>query len=162
MQARELIDLNRETRDLARLIEVYEKNFTRLEALAPELELMRGHVVSSVSGALDLYLSVHDRTKYTTTLGLTYRFADRCSVVLEPHARIRVYHDVRAVEVLSHTRRRRSQQVRTWRPGRRPELDRKWEMNRFLQKWLGFCHRQGHLFLAVTARPVDAQLLEPV
>ena len=162
MQAREIIDLYRESRDLARLIEVYESNFVRLERLVPELDQMRGHVVSSVSGAHDLYLSVHDRTRYTTTIGLTYRFEDGESVMLEPHARIRVYHDVRAVEVLSHTRRRRSNQVRPWQPGRRPELDRKWEMNRFLQKWLGFCHRQGHLFLTVTARPVEARLLEPV
>jgi len=160
--ARDIVDLHREGRDLARLIDVYENNFVRLERLIPELDDIDGNVVSSVSGALDLYLSIYDRTRYTTTMGLTYRFADGVSVLLEPHARIRVYHDVRAVELLSHTRRRRSRQVRPWRPGRRPELDRKWEMNRFLQKWLGFSHRQGHLFLACTAITVDAELLELV
>ncbi|MEM7407785.1 MAG: DUF1249 domain-containing protein [Pseudomonadota bacterium] len=160
--AREILDLTRESRDLARLIDVYESNYIRLTRLAPELEDMRGNVVSSVSGALDLYLSIYERSRYTTTLGLTYRFAETGRVLLEPHARLRVYHDVRAVELLSHTRRRRSRLIRPWRPGRRPELDRKWEMNRFLQKWLGFCHRQGHLFLAVTARQVDDALLEPV
>jgi uncharacterized protein len=161
-RSRELLDLTRDARDLARLIDVYESNFVRLERLIPELDLIRGNVVSSVAGATDLYLSVYERTRYTTTIGLTYRFDDGTNVLLEPHARIRIYHDVRAAELLSHTRRRRSAQVRPWRPGRRPELDRKWDMNRFLQKWLGFCHRQGHLFLAVTARPVAAELLEPV
>ena len=161
-RAREILDLSRDARDLARLIDLYESNFIRLQRLIPDLDLIRGNVVSSVSDALDLYLTVFERTRYTTTIGLTYRFADATNVLLEPHARIRVYHDVRAAELLSHTRRRRSRQIRPWRPGRRPELDRKWEMNRFLQKWLGFCHRQGHLFLTVTARPVDGKLLEPV
>ena len=161
-RAREILDLTRDARDLSRLIDLYESNFIRLQRLIPDLDLIRGNVVSSVSGALDLYLTVFERTRYTTTIGLTYRFAEATNVLLEPHARIRVYHDVRAAELLSHTRRRRSRQIRPWRPGRRPELDRKWEMNRFLQKWLGFCHRQGHLFLTVTARPVDGKLLEPV
>ena len=33
-------------------------------------------------------------------------------------------------------------------------------MNRFLQKWLGFCHRQGHVFLNCTALRVEPALLE--
>ena len=35
---------------------------------------------------------------------------------------------------------------------RMPEVDRKWEMNRFLLKWLKFCAFQGHLFLSVNWR----------
>ena len=33
-----------------------------------------------------------------------------------------------------------------------PEVDRKWNMNRFLLKWLKFCTHQGHLFLDCTTR----------
>jgi uncharacterized protein YqiB (DUF1249 family) len=36
-----------------------------------------------------------------------------------------------------------------------PELNRRWELNRFLHKWLGFCQRQGHIFLRCTAVSVD-------
>jgi hypothetical protein len=35
-------------------------------------------------------------------------------------------------------------------------LDEKWVMNRFLQKWLGYCLRQGHRF-----NPGAATLLSP-
>lgn len=140
-------------RNLAALIDLYEGNYFRLMRLVPELEHMHGTVVSRVAGALDLYLTIVERQPYTTTLGLSYRFAEPGGPVSEPNARICIYHDVKAVDMLSHSRRHRSRRVHPWRRGHVPELDRKWEMNRFLQKWLGFCLRQGHLFLRCTAAP---------
>ncbi len=35
----------------------------------------------------------------------------------------------------------------SWR--RDYNLDAKWRINRFLQKWLGYCLRQGHRFRAI-------------
>ncbi len=140
--------------DLAALIELYESNYVRLLRLAPELEGMRGTVVSRVAGALDLYLTVDESFKYTTTMMLTYRFAQHDEFVLEPRARLCVYHDVRAAEVVSHYRRRRSRRIDPWRRGHMPEVLRRWQMNRFLNKWLRFCAHQGHLFLACTATRV--------
>ncbi len=142
-----------QTHDLAALIALYESNYVRLMRLAPDLTQIKGTVVSRVAGALDLFMSVDDRFKYTTTLKLTYRFRDGEEFALEPDARICVYHDVRCVEIVSHCRRRRSRNVLPWRRQRMPELDRRWEMNRFLLKWLRFCTHQGHLFLSCTARP---------
>lgn len=142
-----------QTHDLAALIQLYESNYVRLMKLAPELTQMRGTVVSRVAGALDLFLTVEERFKYTTTLRLTYRFRDGDQFALEPDARICVYHDVRAAEILGHCRRKRSRAVMRWRAGRMSELERRWDMNRFLLKWLRFCTHQGHLFLACTATP---------
>ena len=153
-------------RTLGGLISIYESNYVRLTRLAPELDRMNGAYVSRVSGALDLYLSVLERFKFTTTLCLTYRFEDEDPLdpgfvqdIFEPRARIRIYHDVRAVEVISHSRRKASNKVYPWSSGQLPELDRKWELNRFLQKWLGFCHRQGHLFLRCTSLSMDGAYL---
>ena len=134
-------------RDIAGLIRIYEANYVRLATLVPELAACDQAMVSRVAGALDLHLHVVERQRYTTSLILTYVFADGDGGVLEPNARINVYHDVRAVEVVSHCRRRKSYATRPWTPGRMPELDRKWRMNRFLLKWLKFCTHQGHLFL---------------
>jgi uncharacterized protein YqiB (DUF1249 family) len=149
-------------RTLGGLISIYESNYIRMMRLAPELDHMNGAYVSRVAGALDLYLSVLERFKFTTTLCLTYRFQDEDPLdpgyqqdVFEPRARIRIYHDARAVEVISHCRRKASRTVQPWSQGQLPELDRKWELNRFLQKWLGFCHRQGHLFLRCTSLSMD-------
>jgi len=134
--------------DLPALINLHESNYVRLMRLMPDLVNLRGTVVSRVSGAQDLYLSVDDRYKYTTNLMLTYCFKSSLGVVLEPRATICVYHDVRAVDLVSHCRRHRSRKLFPWsRRGHMPELDRRWEMNRFLYKWLRFCTHQGHLFL---------------
>lgn len=155
----DIASLTRETHTLARLIDVYEGNYRRLLRLAPDLDRIEGVVVSQVADALDLYLQVQERTRYTTTVCLTYRFEGAGGLILEPNAHVRVYHDVSSVELLFHTRRR-ARRTLPWRPGRRPELERKWEMNRFLNKWLGFCQRQGHLFLDCTSRRVDERLLD--
>ncbi len=149
----------RESPDLATLIELYEGNYVRMMRLAPELGSMRGTTVSRVAGALDLYLSIDEQFKYTTSLLLTYRFPQADEIALEPRARIHVYHDVRAAEVVSHYRRRRSRRVECWRYGHMPEVQRRWSMNRFLNKWLRFCAHQGHLFLnCTTSRAPDPRL----
>lgn len=150
-----------QTHDLAALIDLYESNYLRLLRLAPDLNHMQGTVVSRVSGALDLFLSVEERFKYTTTLKLTYRFRDDDALVLEPNARICAYHDVRCAEIISHCRRKRARGVLRWRRGRMPEVERRWEMNRFLRKWLHFCSHQGHLFLSCTAQPAAIDELMP-
>ena len=143
---------------LASLIDLYESNYYRLLRLVPELRGIEGTVVSRVAGALDLYLTVHEQQRYTTTLTLTYWFGDE----LQPNAGIVVYHDVNAAELVSFSRRRRNPS-RTWRRRRMPDLERKWQTNRFLQRWLGFCHRQGHLFLLVTCPRIPQSLpLEPI
>ena len=144
-------------RDLAALIDLYEGNFARLRHLVPDLDRIEGTVVSRVAGALDLYATVLERHPYTTTLSLTYRFDDAHGVMLEPNARICVYHDVRAAEVVAHCRRKRVSGFRRWRRGRMPEVDRRWELNRFLSKWLRFCAQQGHIFLDCTSR-VDPEM----
>lgn len=144
----------RDAPDLAALIELYESNYVRLERLAPELASLDGTVRSRVVGALDLYLTVEERFKYTTSILLTYRFEHDDAIDLEPRARIHLYHDVRAAEVVSHYRRRRSRRIERWRRGHMPEVQRRWEMNRFLNKWLRFCAHQGHLFLVCTTSQV--------
>ena len=133
-------------RDIAGLIRIYEASYLRLAKLIPDLDGCDRVMISRVAGALDLYLALIERQPYTTTLVLTYRFAEGGRHALEPNARIRLYHDVRAAEVVSHRRRRR-RIVRPWTSGRMPELDRKWRMNRFLLKWLRFCTFQGHIFI---------------
>ena len=148
-------------RDIAGLIRIYEASYVRLEKLIPDLPACDRRMVSRVSGVLDLHLEIVERQPYTSSLVLTYRFPDRGGCVLEPNARISVYHDVRAAEVVSHSRRRRNHATRPWAPGHRPELDRKWQMNRFLLKWLRFCTYQGHIFLPGITPTLDACVPAP-
>ncbi len=144
-------------RTLASLMELQDSSFRRLLRLAPRLREMRGDSISRVAGALDLHLSVIERFKYTTTILLTYEFAAGARALMEPNITVRLYHDARLAEVVSDARRHRSrttQQCRR-RGGPPTDLERKWEQNRFLQKWLGYCLRQGHLFLSYNASPLE-------
>jgi hypothetical protein len=135
----------RQPRHLASLMDLYQTSYERLMRLVPDLPNMQGVAVSRVAGALDLHLVVLEQCPYTTTMLLTYRFPEEGGAVLEPEVMVRAYHDARLAEVLAHHRRRAR------RPGDAApeggELERRWEMNRFLHRWLGYCQRQGHLFL---------------
>ncbi len=142
-------------RDLPALIDLYEGNYLRLMRLFPDLDSLDGTLVSRVAGALNLYVTFEERFKYTTTILLTYRFIDDDGTALEPNARICIYHDVRSAELVSHCRRKRTRKVHKWLRGRMPELDHRWELNRFLYKWLKFCSNQGHIFLNCTVRPAE-------
>ncbi len=161
---RSLINLTGcQPRTLASLMDLQDSSFRRLLRLAPELRHMRGDFISSVAGALDLHLSVIERFKYTTTILLTYEFAAASGALVEPNVTIRLYHDARLAEVVSDARRHRSRNTHHCRRrgGDATELERKWEQSRFLQKWLGYCLRQGHLFLsykATSLEPADLAL----
>ena len=134
-------------RSLGSLISLYENNYFRLYRLVPQLDSLEGTVVSRVAGALDLYLTLLERQKYTTVISLTYQFPEDGVLLLEPNAKISVCHDVRTAEIISHYRRKRIRSYAHWQRYSMHNLHYKWMLNRFLQKWLGFCHLQGHMFL---------------
>lgn len=139
-----------EPRSFAALMELYEANYMRLRCLCPGLSSIAHRAVSSVPGALDLHLEVLERSRYTTTLLLTYRFS--CEGEGPPRANpnlvVRLYHDARQAEVLSRSCRRSDREIRIEGLRWDSALACKWRLNRFLFKWLGYCLHQGHGFPA--------------
>jgi hypothetical protein len=145
-------------RTLASLLDLQECSYRRLCRLAPGLPQLEGDAVSRVAGALDLHLTVIERQRYTTTLNLTYRLGAEDGEVCEPNLLARAYHDARLLEAVSHSRRHPAKQAPCRRRKVPTALEAKWEVNRFLQRWLGYCLYQGHLFVgpfATTALPAD-------
>ena len=128
----------------ASLMELYESNYVLLRVLAPDLRQLQCDqttYVSVVSGCLDLELSAVKHEKYTTTLNLTYRFVSDARRPREPDLTIRIYHDARTCEVMSGLL-----QGMRYGPQRTRDLDYGYKLNRFLNKWLSYCLRQGHSF----------------
>ncbi len=121
------------------LMDLYEQNYLRFRKLVPDLSIA-DQMISSVPGHSDLYLSVKLRCKYTTMLSMTYRFEKSGHYLFEPDLHFKVYHDARVVEV-QHLLKRHYGLVENDRL-----MQHKWELNRFLFKWLGFCLFQGHYF----------------
>ncbi|WP_026279828.1 DUF1249 domain-containing protein [Thioalkalivibrio sp. ALJ16] len=132
----------------AALMEMYEDNYLALRRLCPEPAGLPPRSVSRVAGALDLHLEVLERTRYTTTLHLTYHFDHQGEQRRQPDMRVRMFHDAHQAEVLElHCRRIGEDLAAEMRTGH-PGLLCRWRHNRFLYKWLRYCLRQGHRFRA--------------
>lgn len=132
----------------AALMEMYEENYLALRRLCPDLHRQADTSVSRVEGAMDLHLTVLERTRYTTSLRLTYSFGGRDAPQLQPDLRVRLFHDARQAEVLGRHCRRTGEDLVIDRIAGQPGLGCRWRHNRFLFKWLRYCLRQGHRFRA--------------
>jgi hypothetical protein len=134
-------------------MDLYENNFIRFRKLAPDPSVLDENSVSDVAGCLGLHLSVLERSRFTTTLLLTYHFDEAGETVPEPNLKLRIYHDARLVEVLGgHLKHGRVKLDHPPADARR----QKWRLNRFLYRWLGYCLYQGHHFPAVVSRRIRA------
>jgi uncharacterized protein YqiB (DUF1249 family) len=134
-------------KNFAGLMELYECNYIRLRNLVPDVDVIPDEIISRIPGVLDLHLRVVERNKFTTTLHLTYFFTDEQGRFPAPDMRVRMYHDAQVGEVIACGRRRGVRHADYNRMFNTYTLSEKWHMNRFLQKWLGYCLMQGHRFI---------------
>ncbi len=65
-----------QTRRLAQLLDLYERNYRLIERLIPELEIPFDEAVSKSASDFPLHLTVRERDRYTVTFKLTYEFVD--------------------------------------------------------------------------------------
>jgi uncharacterized protein YqiB (DUF1249 family) len=143
-------------RDLPALMELYELNYIQLRRLVPDLDAIQDHSVSRVNGAIDLHLRVRERTRYTTTMNLSYQFAEGDDLCFAPDVVVRMYHDAQLAEVISHSRRQDRREASYDGFRSRYTVEAKWRVNRFLHKWLGYCLQQGHGFPPARDRRTEA------
>ena len=131
-------------RDLPALMELYELNYMQLRQLVPDLDAVQDHSTSRVKGTLDLHLTVRERCRYTSTLHLTYEFADNGGSFPAPDVVVRMYHDAQMAEVIS----------RGGRPGRGDaEYDRfrhQYSIEIKWQNWVQVNLRKANLFLRLS------------
>lgn len=142
-------------RGFVSLMDLYENNYLRLRRLIPDLDKLPENTVSRLPGCLTLHLNILERTKFTTTIFLTYYFEEQERAVAEPALTLRIYHDANQVEVLTgHLKHGRQQYDHI------PEkaIKIKWKLNRFLYKWLGYSLYLGHSFVPAQKRfvPIDS------
>ena len=132
------------------LMDLYENNFMRLRRLIPDISRLSDTSVSHIHGCLSLHLNIIERTKFTTTIFLSYYFEEGEQTIAEPALTLRIYHDANQAEVLTgHLKHGRQ------RYDHIPEkaIKIKWKLNRFVYKWLGYCLYLGHSFTLLEASP---------
>lgn len=131
------------SRDFASLMDMYEDNFIKLRKLVPNLQQIKHSCVSKSLGHLNLHLTIVERSKYTTTLLLSYCFDETGERRMEPNLKIRIYHDAGLAEVMSGKLHHGRLVLDNLPSDARRQ---KWQLNRFLGKWLKYCLRQKHGF----------------
>jgi uncharacterized protein YqiB (DUF1249 family) len=135
-------------RTLPGLMALYEENYIRLRNLVPRPDVLAAKAVSRVDGCIDLHVEVVELARYTSTLRLTYIFDGPTGPRHEPDLLVRVQHDARTAEAMAvHMPRG------LYRFDARRTLERCWQRNRFLHKWLGYCLRRGHHFPVAPRSP---------
>jgi uncharacterized protein YqiB (DUF1249 family) len=133
-------------RSFAGLMTLYESNHVRLRQLLDEFDALPQACVSTAREDLDLYLTVLERCRYTTSIKLTYWFAGADGSVADPDLAIRIYHDARLAEATSCVPHHRHHALSRYHPVGRNELEHRWAINILLNKWLEFCLDHGHWF----------------
>jgi uncharacterized protein len=146
----QLVSWRSRPRSFVALMSLYESNYVRLSSLAGDLRQLADVRVSRVADDCDLRLSVTERSPYTTSLDLTYLFAEADGATTYPDMRVRVYHDARLVEAQEWAQDRTIQHeheaLRRLRGAAERELDQRWARNTMLNKWLEYCIDRGHGF----------------
>ena len=130
----------------ADLMQMYEANYIRLRLLCGNIRKLSDEVISNVRGGVPVSIKMIDQTTHTTTIMLTYIFKDEAEGGRRPDLLVRVYHDSRQAEVLSRRCHITGSVLRPWEKKVDSVLLCRWRLNRFLYKWAGYIHRQGHSF----------------
>ena len=133
------------------LMSLYESNYIRLAWLVPDLEKAQDVQISVVAGDCPLHLAIQERSRYTTTLRLTYMFEDADGPLADPDLLIRVYRDARLAEVQACARWHRHAMLESLRSQLARDLGDRWLRNVMLNKWLDYCVERGHRFPNVTS-----------
>jgi uncharacterized protein YqiB (DUF1249 family) len=153
----------------ASLMTLYESNYIRLGWLVPDVETVHGTLISRVSNDCPLYLTLEERSRYTSTFTLTYRFESPAvgehsndssgepaiATLADPDLQIRVYHDARLAEVRSCARWHRHAALQSIRSELARDLGDRWLRNIMLNKWLDYCVERGHRFPTTVASSVE-------
>ena len=133
----------------AGLMELYESNYIKIRKLCNNIKALNDYTVSKIEHGMDLHLQVTERTRYTVTINLSYKFPsqhNQAEFNHYPDVMVRIYFDAMQAEVLHRVSRTRQFPHRPRFDSKSHWLCNKWADNRFLFKWLSFCLHQGHQF----------------
>lgn len=129
------------------LMVLYESNFLKLTGLIGALDPDTPRWISRARGDSDLYLERTESAPYTTTLNMTYWLRDGHGLVIkDPDMTIRIYHDAAQAEAVGCRALHRHRLLRELKASHFGELNRRWQVNMMLNKWLDYLIDRGHGF----------------
>lgn len=141
------IPISPKPKSFAALMEMYETNYLQLRLLCGDLRSIDVQQTSIIPNGIPVILKITERSAHTTTILLTYLFQETYTDHShKPDMLIRIYHDARQAEVISHRGHLSETLVKSKGNHWDSILLHRWRMNRFLYKWINYLRRQGHSF----------------
>ncbi len=137
---------------LSRLMALYEDSYARLMQLTPETDFPFDSACSRSTLDRDLHLRVLERSRYTVTINLSYRFESEDSILVEPDVDIRIYRDAMLAEALRVGPHSHCAVLKDLDRELGPMIEGRWGRNLLLNKWLAYLLAHGHGF-SVAGRP---------
>ena len=117
---------------------LYELNFIKLLQLFPNLESISEDLVIK-SNEKDLHLMIEEKTKHTATMILTHKLMEESGKVInKPDIKFKIYFDAEMTEVISICKEKMLNANHSF-ISYCGDIDLKWELNLFLERWLDFC-----------------------
>ena len=117
---------------------LYELNFIKLLQLFPNLESISEDLVIK-SNEKDLHLMIEEKTKHTATMILTHKLMEESGKVInKPDIKFKIYFDAEMTEVISICKEQMLNANHSF-ISYCGDIDLKWELNLFLERWLDFC-----------------------
>ena len=150
---------SREPRNLVSLMQLYDQNYAMLLKLIPALAADPDQLTvdreyrSVIEGDPAVHLVLEERTRYTVVVRLTHYFertglkpGEGAGPVADPDLRVRLFFDARQAEVLHCGRNYHCDILRQYRGPAHTVLERRWQVNALLHKWLKHLLERGHRF----------------
>ncbi|MGH8293599.1 MAG: DUF1249 domain-containing protein [Gammaproteobacteria bacterium] len=135
-----------QARSFAGLMTLYAANHASLRQLLGDLHALPSTLVSSSPTDLKIYLKVGTRSRYTTSVHMTYWLHITGGWCPTPDLELRIYHDARLVEALNCQDQPAAASAGRNAAAPRSELLRRWSLNMLLRKWLEHCLDHRHCF----------------
>lgn len=120
------------------LEEICASNYQKLLKLIPNLEAFIDSTCE-ITQQPGLQISILERSVYTLTVELNQQISQSTELMILPAIKIRIYLDVKLLEVLSDHAHAEVAKVFCDASASRDIMTYKWRLNYFLQKWLDFC-----------------------
>lgn len=129
------------------LMLLYESNYLKLMRLTGKLDPGTKRWISRARRDNDLHLERVLTETYTSTYRLTYWFPRGVDgEVRDPDLCVRIYHDAAQAEALGLRSQHQHRALRQLAASHAGELNRRWERNMMLNKWLDYLLDCGHGF----------------
>lgn len=120
-------------------LSLYERNFTRLMELLPDMHRGQGPFIIASAGLSPINVEILEQNPYTTTIHIRQDMAAERPWLSDLRMKVRIYHDAQVAEVVAYQGVRALQPFYPYPNPKMLQPYEKRRVNQFLGEWLSYC-----------------------